>query len=208
DAPRLSALREQAAYLDAHRAEWGALSARAAKRFEARVITSVELHELRWMIESLERRLVQVHGEVQRLDAIAEPRRPPVSLASLSARYRESAEAFDEAAVRLRGLDAWTFKVSGGVIPLPGQPFDWFGIAEVGYNLGGISERNNLAVAAGAHIDDLMTSRREMPARLAKLRRELTARIAGVREELKTVGAQLTMTPATAPALHTPHAQT
>lgn len=190
DARRLSAFRAQAAYLEAHRAEWRALVAKAAKRFEARVITAVELHELRWLADSLERKLAQVHGEVRHLEVTAVPEADP-SLGALADRYLVNATALDGAVEKLRATDAWTFKLSGGVIPLPGQPLDWYGLAEIGYSLGGVAHDRQQVLASLAHRDELETERRAIPARLAAVRQGGLARLAGATEELAVVESQL-----------------
>lgn len=190
EAVRAGALRSQATFLAAHRTEWQALVAQASRRFEARVITLIELHELRALGDALERKLVQVRSEADRLDSSGEAP-VPASLAGLADRYLSGAAALDGTVSRLRGLDAWSFKVSGGVIPLPGQPLDWFGIAEVGYSLGGPFQAREQARAVAAHGDELRQGRRELPARLEKARRDILARIAGTKQELAVVEAQL-----------------
>jgi hypothetical protein len=192
DAVKLVALRLQAAYLDEHREEWRAVVARASQRFDARVITSVEVHELRWLADSLERKRAQVRGELTRLEppgGAAAAR--PSPLGGLADSYVSSVGTLDVAVARLRSLDAWSFKLSGGIIPLPGQPLDWFGLAEIAYSLGGPARNNEMTRAMDAHRDEVRSSRRELPARIARARSEALARIAGAREELEVVEAQL-----------------
>jgi hypothetical protein len=190
DAVRAGALRSQAAFLDAHQGEWRALLARASKRFEARVITRVELHELRALADALDRKLVQARSEAARLDPGDAPPMP-LSLAGLAEGYLGNAATLDGTVAKLRGLDAWSFKVSGGVIPLPGQPLDWFGIAEVAYSLGGPFEAREQARAVAAHGEELRQSRRELPAKLDRARRDIAARISGAKEELAVIDGQL-----------------
>jgi hypothetical protein len=190
DGVRAGALRGQAAFLAAHQAEWQALVSRASKRFEARVITRVELHEIRALADALDRKLVQARSEAARLDPGDAPPMP-TSLGGLAEGYLGNAASLDGTVAKLRGLDAWSFKVSGGVIPLPGQPLDWFGIAEVGYSLGGPFEAREQARAVAAHGEELRQSRRELPARLDRARRDIVARIAGTKDELAVVDGQL-----------------
>jgi len=184
------ALRIQAAYLKGHRPEWRALQARAAERFEARVITRVELHELRWLAGALDCKLAQVHGQSRRLE-----NEPPAALSALlpalSERTLAAAGTVDRAVARLQMTDAWTFKITGGVIPMPGRPLDWYGFAEIGYSLGGIAHDRARTTATVAHLEQLRSERRELPARLARMQAELEARIAGAKEELAIVEEQL-----------------
>ncbi len=190
DGLRARALRGQAAYLTTHRAAWQALVQQASKRFEARLITRVELHQVRALADSLERKLVQVRNEARRLDN-GDAVEPPASLRGMAGEYLAKAAALDESVAKLRGLDAWSFKVSGGIIPLPGQPVDWFGIAEVAYSLGGPIHSHEYARAVAAHGEELREGRRELPARLERARREVLARIAATKEELTVIEEQL-----------------
>lgn len=66
---RLGALRQQGVFLRAKSADWRALHARAAARFEKRIITVVEFTNVQQFVDALERKLVQVEGDASQLDA-------------------------------------------------------------------------------------------------------------------------------------------
>ena len=76
DDARMLALREQGVFLRAKSADWRALNARAAARFEKRIITVVEFTNVQNFVDALERKLVQVEGDASQLDARAIRSRP------------------------------------------------------------------------------------------------------------------------------------
>jgi hypothetical protein len=196
DGPRLSALRAQAAFLEAHRAEWRALVGKAMERFQVRVITGVELHEVRRLADAVERKVEEVRGEAERLEA-REPE-SPASLTALSDEYLKRADALDSAVARARAVDGWTFKVTGGVIPLPGQNnIDWYGLAELSYGLGDVVRARAIRRALDARADEVRHAPYALPARLARVQREAEAILNQARRELKVVEAELSEANAT-----------
>jgi hypothetical protein len=189
DAPRLLALRAQAMYLEAHRPEWRALVGKAAERFRIRVITLVELHELRRLADAVERKAEEARGEAERLEARGAV--PPGSLAALVETYVTRVGVLDTELARTRALDGWTFKVTGGVIPLPGQPIDWYGLAEISYSLGRGARDRAQDRYIQAHGDEVRQASYALPARWARVRREAEASLARARRELSVVEAEL-----------------
>jgi hypothetical protein len=192
---RLPALRAQAAYLEAHRAEWRALLAKAADQLAARLVTAVEYHELRRLTQALERKSATVAGEIDRLQASAGAAATPQDLEALARASVDESDASERAYTHLRAIDPWGFKVSGGFIPPQGsEPPDWFGLAELSYNLGGPWHAQADARAVAARAEEARHARYELPARVDDVKRTLAAEVSATRRELETVEAQLAST--------------
>jgi hypothetical protein len=184
DVARLAALVEQGSYLDAHRDQWRALAAKAQERLAARVITLVEFDELRRHADELERRLVQVHGDAHQLqargtDLSGEP------LGLLARRYVEQSTRFDRQTSHLRTLDAIEFQVSAGLIPR--SPVDWYGIAEVSINLGGIARAKKEQTYLAARTDELHHARYELDAQAEDLRKQVAAALEQTRQDREVI---------------------
>jgi hypothetical protein len=193
DFGRLPALRAQAAYLDAHRGEWRALLAKGAEQLAARLVTAVEYHELRRLTARLERKSAAVEGELERLRVVGAPPGSPGELDRLSRAYVAEADDAERAFAHLRAIDPWALKLTGGVIPpLGGQPADWFGLAELSYNLGGFWRDRADARAVEARADETRRARYELPARVDDVRRALRGQLAAAKRELAAVDAELT----------------
>jgi hypothetical protein len=195
DLGRLPALRAQAAYLEAHRAEWRALLAKAAEQLAARLVTAVEYHELRRLTQALERKSATVAGEIDRLQAGPGTAATPKELDALARVSVDESDASERAYTRLRALDPWAFKVTGGFIPpLGGEAPDWFGVAELSYNLGGPWHAQADGQAVAARAEEARRARYELPARVDDVKRALGAELSATRRELDSVEAQLTST--------------
>jgi hypothetical protein len=198
DLGRLPALRAEAAYLDGHRAEWRALLAKAADQLAARLITAVEYHELRRLTQTLERKSAALAGEIDRLQAGSGAAATPQELQEVDALARAAvteSDAAEHAFARLRAIDPWAFKITGGVIPpVDNQPADWFGIAELSYSLGGFWHAGADAEAVNARADEVRHARYELPARLDDVKRALGAELSATKRELEAVDAQLAST--------------
>jgi hypothetical protein len=187
---RLPAHRQQAAYLNAHRDEWVALLDKAEERLKAGAITAVEFHELRRFTQVLERKAESARGEAERIEARG-AKRESLDLRNLAEQYTAHAARLDREVSRLRSLDPWSLKLSGGVIPLPDQPLDWFAMIEVSYNLGGLihGHQEDRALVAGG--DEVRQARYELPARLNDVATQIRTEIDRARRELTVVKTEL-----------------
>jgi hypothetical protein len=195
DLGRLPALRAQSAYLDEHRAEWRALLAKAGRQLAARLVTAVEYHELSRLTQTLERKSAAVAGEIDRLQAGAETISTPKELGALARASVVEDDEAERAYARLRGLDPWALKLTGGIIPpLGGEPFDWFAIAELSYNLGAPWHADADARAGEARADEARHARYELPARLDDAKRGLAAERSATKRALAAVESELAST--------------
>jgi hypothetical protein len=199
EAPReraLPALKAQLTYLEAHRAEWQKLLSRAGERLKAGVLTALELQEVRRLVGLLERKRELVRGEAARV-ALHAPREPGPSLSELSRQYVDRSVQLEREAAGIRAFDAWGVKLRGGIIPLPGQPIDWFGLVEVSYSLGAFWHGSNEARYLEARGAELREARYELPQRAAELRELTRAEAEQARLELEAVESDLSSITAT-----------
>jgi hypothetical protein len=153
DEARRAALMSQVAFLDAHGAEVRALVTRAEERFSSHLITLVELEDLRARASALDRKRVQSWGQAAELAARPGADGGPHRLRGELARaYADAAADAVRAGNRLRVGDAWQLEMTAGIIPstLKGE---WFGVLQLGFNLGGL--------VRGGHAERYAAARRE-----------------------------------------------
>ena len=180
DVARLTALREQTAYLEAHRDAWRALAAKAEQRLTARVVTLVEFDEVRRQVDALEHRLADLRGDARQIEANGvEPSYEPLD--RLAQRYLQRAGRFDRAMSHLRALDAVQLQVTAGIVPE--NPTDWYGLAEASFNLGGFMRVHEENEYLAAHADELRRARYELGAALQTLRKQVAATLDQLRED-------------------------
>lgn len=180
DYGKLPAYRRQAAFLDARRSTWEAIVARSDERLEAHVTSLVEANEIRSRATELERRRAQVGGEIARLEARGiDSRRMMTS--QLAAAVEASTMRFEREASHVRSLDAWDFRVTGGVVP-SASPVDYYGVAQVGFNFGAFTRNASETRYLDARAEELRKARYEVREQLRVFRdvvrstREATAR--------------------------------
>ncbi len=181
---RLSGLRAQAAYLTAHREEWRQLSDKAVTRLSERVITLVEFDSLRQDVDALEHKLVQAEGDANQLASISS-RLPEEPLSTLARQYVERAMRFEEAQSDLRKLDAWQIQLTGGIVPI--APVDWYGVAEVSFNFGGLARYPQERRYLQARGDELRQASYEPESQLREFRAQATAALDEARHDLAIV---------------------
>jgi hypothetical protein len=198
DAARLAALREQAAYLDGHRDEWRAVVARAQERLAARIVTLLEFDDVRRLADVLEHKLVATRGEMSQLAATS-PEAPRESLESLARRYFEQTMSAEQERSALRALDPWQVQVTGGVVPL--GRVDWYGVAEVSFNLGAFSHARHEEEYLDARAAELRETRYELGARLKELGARAAAAVDEARSDLEVAEKQLAFALTTRAAL-------
>jgi hypothetical protein len=216
DDARLSALREQGMFLRAKQTDWGALAARASARFSKRIITVVELSNVQHSVDGLERKLVQVEGDGQKLEAKVKARPlpfatlpgtglPSATLPALADRYTRAALDFEREASSMRLLDDWKLQMTGGVIPQ--APSDWYGTIELSFSLGGL--------VRGAHEDSYIEARAHaleqasdgVATRLVQFRAEVAALLEQTQRDLGVVERSLEVLRTTLRALATSEAE-
>ena len=185
DVGRLVAVRQKRAFLEARQPEWRAVLARAEARFGAREATLVELTELRSRAAELERRLAQASGEAERLEARSEGEERLVLADALLA-YRAGAARYEADLGELRTLDAWDVKLTGGVVPRAPRP-DWYGVVQLGFNLGGFSRNASERRYLAAREEERREAWYEIEPRLRAFRVQLASTAAQTRAELATI---------------------
>jgi hypothetical protein len=184
-AARRAGLAEQIAYLEAHRADVEAAVTRAEARFSERTITLLEFNDLRTGGSALELKLAHARGELRKLDAELAGAPPNTSLDRLEHEYRNSALALADAEGRVRAADPWDLQVNAGIIPL--SPPDWYGVVELGFNLGGVTRPGHAGRYTRARAQELEHAPYEQMARLERQQAELRAALEQTESELAVV---------------------
>ncbi len=187
DEARLAALQAQAAYLRAHREEWRALSDTATQRLAQRIITVVEFNALSTKVDVLEQKLTQAEGEASRIEQGS----PPVSgdrPSALEERYFATTMERERQESALRSAEPWRLQVTGAVVAATTQSsLDWYGVAEVGYNLGGLARYGSESRYLAARAEELHTARYELLEQLRRFRAQNAASLAQTKQELALV---------------------
>jgi len=201
DGPREAALRAEISFLEGRHAEVQDAVAHAAARFEEHVITLVELGDLRARADALERKLLRARGQAAELAAKRGPgdasAKPPAH--GLARTYAEAAGELDRATERARSGEPWQLEMAAGIIP--SSHVDWYGIVQLGFNLGGLARSGHAARFARAHEDELARAPYESGPRLSQHRQQLNAKLEESRAELTLVDRQLETVRSTGHAL-------
>lgn len=181
DIGRLPALKKQLAFFAEHRAEVTRLAKENETRFDAKVSTLSEANDVRVRATEVERAEQQLRGELARLEA----RGPLPTAGALDAKVATAmarAMAFERESSHLRSLDAWEFRISGGLIPQD-IPVDYFAIVQVGFNLGAFSRNANESKYLAAREAELNHARYEASEQARVIRGQAAATLAQSRAE-------------------------
>lgn len=176
DIGRLPALERKLAYLREHRPEVQDLVHQAEERLAARATTALELHAIRSSALQIDRNISDVEREIAVLRArsLTLPDRPILEVLH---DYEASALDYEKSLSHVRKIQPWQLNLSGGVTPYP--EVDYFAVAELSYNVGGIFQSGS--------------ERREVEARARELRRapqEMRHQIEALLEELRVSAEQ------------------
>jgi hypothetical protein len=191
DMGRLPALEKQVAFFDSKRSDWEAILTKTDERSEAHVLSIRDAAEIRARVAAVRRAHEQRRGEAERMKLhanVAEPFRG--SLSALVAKAEKEAMTFENEASHVRSLDAWDFKVSGGVIP-HGGPVDVFGMVIIGFNFGAFSRNAAESRYIDARTRELATARYELRAQLTRFREQIKSTSSQTKRELEIVERQL-----------------
>ncbi|HVY40547.1 MAG TPA: MopE-related protein [Polyangia bacterium] len=203
-AARQAALEAQVAFLEAHAAEARQAVDRATARFTAHAITLIELEDVRRRAATLERMAVQSRGQAAQLAAktgarTADPHAGQRAAEQLARTYAEASADLDRATANVQSAQPWQLEVTAGVIP--SSRFDWYGILQLGFNLGGVVQARHAAAWARAHQQEVAGAPYEPASLLAQQRQQLSAARDQARLELGLVDRELEVVVSTAQAL-------
>jgi hypothetical protein len=186
DLGRLSALRAQAAFLQSQQPSWGQLQQKAERRFAVHAITLLELNEVHKRVSDLERKLVATRGDAERLAASEYPTTSR-ELQQLVSDYLASTMQVDRESEHVRALAAWQFRLSGGVAASLERTVDWYGLAEVSFNIGAFMQLHDEHRYLKLRGQELQKARYEVAGRLGTVRVQLDVARAQARRELEIV---------------------
>lgn len=199
DYGRLPALRRQVEFLDSTRSQSETILAKSEERVAAHVESLREAMEIRARIGALGRAREHSQGDVDRLEARGiDAYRGPLSVL-VDAADRQVMQ-LERDASHVRSLAAWDVRVTGGVIPQPDQ-VDYFGMLQVGFNLGAFSRNAQETQYLDARAEELRRARYELRDQVETFRRQIRSAIAQAKRELSVVVRQAKMLAADRSAL-------
>jgi hypothetical protein len=189
DEPRRAAAEAQIAFLEAHGDEIHRWLERAEARFADHVITLVELEDVRARAAALDRKLVQARGQATQLAArgavASGAGARGKSTAELARAYSDASADFMRAANRVRAGDAWQLEMTAGIIPYPRE--EWFGLVQLGFNLGGFARPGHAARFAAARREEIERASYEAAAGVRRYLGSLAAVHEQARRELALI---------------------
>ncbi len=188
DFGRLGALRGEAKALDESRAEWERIAAKMTERFTAQNVTLLNLEDVQTRVTALERRRVQVGGEIKRLEATGLDAHKP-DIGALERRIEAASSKLERETAHVRSLDAFDLAITGGYVPpvLDAKNPDFFGVIQLSYNLGGPFRNAAESRYVAARAEEIKTARNETHAHLRLFREHVKAVLFGARGELEIV---------------------
>jgi len=196
DYGKLPALEREEEFLDAQRGEWQQIVAKTDERLAAHVISLREMLDVRARVADLERKRLDVRGEIERIRARGADRYRG-QLGALMQQIDATTATYERDVAHVRTLDTWDVKVSGGVIPQASP--DYYGFIQVGINLGGVGRYAYEASYLSARADEVRTAHYELVDQLRHFRDALRSALTIARQELEVLdGSLATLTSAQA----------
>ncbi len=210
DAARLPALRQASTYLSGQKGRWEEIITKNDERLAEHVTSLLDANEVRARGGELEKKAAMVDGDIGRLEAVGIDVYRGM-LSSLMTSIESKAMDFERKASHVRSLEPWTFSVTGGVVPQE-RPVDYFGIVQVGFNLGAFSRNSADARYLDARAEELRKARYEVIDQLRRFKAQVKVTNTQSKRELEVVNRRIAAlrsardTLATSEASGAPHA--
>lgn len=185
DYARLPALRKQASFLDARRSTWETVVQKTDERLAAQVTSLVEANDVRARAADLERRRLQIGGDVQRLEGRGLDERRTM-LSQLAASIEATAMEYERRVSHIRSLDAWDLRVTGGIVPNT-TPVDYYGVVQISFNFGAFTRNANETKYLDARTEELRKARYELASRLRAFREQVQSQREQAKQELAVI---------------------
>jgi hypothetical protein len=109
---------------------------------------------------------------------------PIASVSALAHRYDDRSMRLERELSAIREIEPWSLRFTGGVVPQDPAP-DWYGIAELNFNLGGVVRPHLEHQYLAARLDELETTNYEMGSRLRQFRDQVRAAEEQARHDLE-----------------------
>lgn len=185
----LAATRAERDTLLEGRATVDATVAHASELVARGLATAQQLDSVRSEANRLARRMDQLAAETARLERAGHDDAAPEALAADLEAYEASTLELEHRRSTIRRLSPYTVNVRGGVIPL--EPVDWFGMLQVGVNLGAVAQADAEDALLHARADELAGTREELRGQLHRLTEQLEASLGALRDDLRHVDVEL-----------------
>ena len=188
DIGRAPALERKVAFLRANESAVKELVQNAEARFAAHTTTLSEVQDIRLHALSYGRRIAEAERELAAIKArgLSMPASP---LSDLLTAYEARTLEVENNLAHVRNLAPWKFTVTGGVAATPTA--DYYGVAELSFNLGGLFSRGAESRALEARASEVKNARYEMRHHVETLTRELRANAEQSRQQAKALEEEL-----------------
>jgi hypothetical protein len=189
DAARLPALRKTREFLAGQNPRWDAIVQKNDERLAEHVTSLLDANEVRARGGELDKKRAAMEGDVARLEAIGIDAYRGM-LSSLMTSIESKAMTFERKASHVRSLEPWTFSITGGVVPQE-KPVDYFGVVQVGFNVGAFSRNSADARYLDARAEELRKARYELIDQLRRFKTQVHITNAQSKRELEIVDRRL-----------------
>ena len=174
DYGRLPALKKQSAALDTMHSQWEVIVKQADDRFDAHITSLLEVNEVRSRAAELAKKHEQIKGEIAELEAKGVDLKKAPKLTEMVDEVEKASMNFEQKAVTVRSLDAWDFRVTGGIIPQE-RPVDWYAVVQLSFNFGTFSHNAHDANYLDARRDELKNAKYELRDQVRRFGEQLKA---------------------------------
>ena len=186
---RASALHHQIEYIEQQAGRIDDLLEASRQRRERQIDTVLEEDELVLRALRLQRLLAAARQDVALLEAQDfDQQASPTNWDSIR-RYEDEIHELDRVQSTLRRLSAWDVNLQVG--PVPGDPWDWYGLVSFNVDLGGVGQVRAERRYLEARGEEIRGDETELRGRLSELHTALEASAAEVVNELELVDRQL-----------------
>ncbi|MDB4941439.1 MAG: hypothetical protein JWP97_973 [Labilithrix sp.] len=188
DAARKVATEAKVAYLRAALPRMDAILRDAEARFSAGVATLTEVHELRRRVLDVSFKIADAERMLESLKA-KELKAQTVPAEELLRQYETRAAAYEESLEHVKNIQPWKMTLTGGAAANP--QVDYFAVAELSYNFGGLFQQPAEARGTAARIQEIRTARYEMRWQLENVRKEARAQAEVARRQVGLLDAEI-----------------
>jgi hypothetical protein len=185
---RKVALAKKLAFLQHSQSKVDAILGDAEARFKAGTATLLEVHELRRRALELASKAADTERLVRSLE-VREMKAPQESLDEMLKKYEERTMTYEDRVEHVRNLQPWKFGLTGGMTAHPNV--DYFGVAELSYNIGGLFQQGAESRATEARAREIKNARYEMRFQVETLRKELATQAAINRRQVGLIDAEI-----------------
>lgn len=188
DPARKVAIERKLAFLKDQQGKIEAVLREAEARFTAGTSTLIEVREVRMRALDVAVKTADAERVLAGIKA-QEKSGSSESMEDVLRKYEESSTQYEKSVEHVRNLAPWKFGLTGGATAHPNV--DYFGVAELSYNLGGLFSVGAESRATEARVRELKSARYELRHQADALRTEMRAQAEISRRQVGLIDAEL-----------------